>query len=79
MYLEFVCHCSDRNVSALGMVKLALVPIRALFSVRTRLLDAGARPGSERSGHFQKAVQGWSVAPIGIIRGHELIINEGVH
>ena len=61
------------------MVKLALIPIGALFSVWTRLLDAGARPGREGSGHFQKVVQGWSVAPIRIIRRHELIINEGVH
>ena len=61
------------------MVKLAFVPICALFSVRTRLLDTGARPGSERSGHFQEVVQCWSVAPIGIIRRHELIINKGVH
>ena len=61
------------------MVKLALIPIGALFPVRTRLLDTGARPGSEGSGHFQKVVQGWSVAPIRIIRRHELIINEGVH
>ena len=61
------------------MVKLALIPIGALFPVWTGLLDAGARPGSEGSGHFQKVVQGWSVAPIRIIRRHELIINEGVH
>ena len=61
------------------MVKLALIPIGALFPVRTWLLDAGARPGTEGSGHFQKVVQGWSIAPIGIIRRHKLIINEGVH
>lgn len=61
-----------RHASPLRVVKLALVPVGALFPVRT---------GWRRiaPSHPQEVVQRWAGPAERVVRGHEAIVHERVH